>query len=882
MRNIDTLKGKQGVAPPTLDPYIGYVYMTQYVRWLGRDVMAESIGARQVRGSYRLKITRSNWRSVVGSLDEMSGEDKMEVARVMNWYSMRSKASEYLNEIKVATIPGRTGTDHRVPAKYAVVPTSMQDRMADLKAGRKVKMTKLGKVEVPYLSSFQRWAPRGYKLYSQQLYGAAALVTCDRYALWYDMRTGKTATAITAANYYGGTVIVIAPAPNLLDPWEHELRSDMWDVTVLNGTLAEDLEALSRSSGRRAFVLSYERAYSRLKDYDLEGVTLIADETSKAQNALAKRTKDLFWIAARCARVYVLNGTPIGMSPANIYVQTRLIDPWGLELGASLDDFISDYCAYINNGSGFANVNDLIVRHDAVDSFAQAQMWTSLRVIRKQADQFLGKDKRRSEVVTLVSEEMRQYMLLVLQGIVKLPGSEEMGQVTKHVLAIRSAMREATSGVGKYLVAEGTYRRFLLHESLGPIGAAVMNRVLNNPDTPFIIYTNFNESEDRLRVAFMEAGIKVVGRKANPSWTISKRVRGRIPVKVLTQVIPNLESEELRDVCKHIEKQARIASAEDVLLPGFVRESPEFIDSLIAATGGVSTRIASLLSKLAALRDDPAASKGEKESAQARIDEINEKYKRDARSLKSEYVEEYKVIISGKKLSDVAFADAINDFNEGRARVIIMKATQARGFSLHAMPAQVKLRCKTPVIIYMSPPESLDSLRQSEDRAVRVYPANFWDKEKAGKNQVTPVYMYVVGGTIDEVVLGRLKERSDASDFLLNDIEALGGDKFTTELQANLEKMSAEDLWDEQEATSRIIAGVPPEAKLSPGNISKFFSHKWGRNPTKEALDAKQYLLGRTEAKAQTREDDVEIPDAPDGSESGGAEGRKALTSRDG
>lgn len=878
MRNIETLNGKQGVAQPTLDPYIGVVHMTRYVRWNGRDVMADSIGARQTRYSYVLKITRSNWRAITASLDEMSGEDKLEILETMKWYEMRSKASEYLNEIKVATIPGRTGTDHRVPAKYAVVPTELTERMADMRAGRKVKMTKLGKVEVPYLSSFQRWAPRGYRLYSQQLYGAAALITCDRYALWYDMRTGKTATAITAANYYGGTLIVVAPAPNLLDPWEHELRSDMWDVTVLNGTLAEDLEALSRSSGRRAFVLSYERAYSRLKDYDLTNVTLVADETSKVQTALAKRTKDLFWIAARCPRVYVLNGTPIGMSPANIYVQTRLVDPWGLELGSSLDDFISRYCVYIND-NGFANVNDLIVRHNAVDSFAQAQMWTSLRVIRKQADQFLGKDKRRSEVVTMVSEEMRQYMLLVLQGIVKLPGSDEIGQVTKHVLAIRSAMREATSGVGKYLVAEGTYRRFLLHESLGPIGAAVMNRVLNNPDTPFIIYTNFNEAEDRLRVAFMEAGINVVGRKANPSWTISKRVKGRIPTKVLTSVIPNLESDDLRDVCKHIEKQARIASSEDVLLPGFVRESPEFIDALIAATGGVSSRIASLLSKLAALRDDAASSKAEKENAQSRIDEINDKYRKDARALKSEYVEEYKVIISGKKLSDVAFADAINAFNEGRARVIIMKATQARGFSLHAMPAQIKLRCKTPVIIYMSPPESLDSLRQSEDRAVKVYPANFWDKERAGKNQVTPVYMYVVGGTIDEAVLGRLKERSDSSDFLMNDTEALGGDKFTAELQANLEKMQTEDLWDEREATSRIIAGVPPEAKLSPGNISKFFSAKWGRNPTKEALDAKQYLLGRTEGKTQAREDDVEIRDPSDGSEEGGSEGRKALTS---
>lgn len=878
MRNIETLNGKQGVAPPTLDPHIGVVHMTKYVRWCGRDVMSESIGARQTRYSYVLKITRSNWRAITASLDEMSGEDKLEILETMKWYEMRAKASEYLNEIKVATIPGRTGTDHRVPAKYAVVPTELTERMADMRAGRKVKMTKLGKVEVPYLSSFQRWAPRGYKLYSQQLYGAAALVTCDRYALWYDMRTGKTATAITAANYYGGTLIVVAPAPNLLDPWEHELRSDMWDVTVLNGTLAEDLEALSRSSGRRAFVLSYERAYSRLKDYDLTNVTLVADETSKVQTALAKRTKDLFWIAARCPRVYVLNGTPIGMSPANIYVQTRLIDPWGLELGSSLEEFISDYCAYVSD-SGFANVNNLIVRHDAVDSFAQAQMWTSLRVIRKQADQFLGKDKRRSEVVTTVSEEMRQYMLLVLQGIVKLPGSDEIGQVTKHVLAIRSAMREATSGVGKYLVAEGTYRRFLLHESLGPIGAAVMNRVLNNPDTPFIIYTNFNEAEDRLRVAFMEAGINVVGRKANPSWTISKRVKGRIPTKVLTSIIPNLESDDLRDVCKHIEKQARIASSEDVLLPGFVRESPEFIDALIAATGGVSSKIASLLSKLAALRDDEAATRAEKDNAQAHIDEINDKYRKDARSLKSEYVEEYKVIVTGKKLSDVAFADAINDFNEGRARVIIMKATQARGFSLHAMPAQIRLRCKTPVIIYMSPPESLDSLRQSEDRAVKVYPANFWDKEKAGKNQVTPVYMYVVGGTIDETVLGRLKERSDSSDFLMNDTEALGGDKFTAELQANLEKMSAEDLWDEREATSRIIAGVPPEAKLSPGNISKFFGAKWGRNPTKEALDAKQYLLGRVDAKAQTREDDVEIRDPSDGSEEGGSEGRKALTS---
>lgn len=197
----------------------------------------------------------------------------------------------------------------------------------------------MGKVKTANELNRSRLTP-----FAHQLDGIHALVENPTFALFDEMGVGKTKQVIDAAQvlYEQGKidrVIVVAPTP-VRDVWFDEelgeLRKHLWTNQDVRVTL---FHAKNRSwlFGKETnpwdwVVTNYEfiRRANRLNEL-LELITdktlLVLDESSAIKNYRAQQTKAVIRLRKRCARVILLNGTPITLHPGDMFSQGLAMDP---------------------------------------------------------------------------------------------------------------------------------------------------------------------------------------------------------------------------------------------------------------------------------------------------------------------------------------------------------------------------------------------------------------------------------------------------------------------------------------------------------------------------------------------------------------------------
>jgi SNF2 family DNA or RNA helicase len=113
---------------------------------------------------------------------------------------------------------------------------------------------------------------------------------------WFGVGSGKTLSAITAAEQYGGAVVIV-PA-TLRDNWMEELKK--WQVQG-------DYE-----------VVSYQQFYRH--PIDLKGQFVIVDEAHALRSAGSKMARVIFNEIRRAHKVVLLSGTPTYNRPTDISV----------------------------------------------------------------------------------------------------------------------------------------------------------------------------------------------------------------------------------------------------------------------------------------------------------------------------------------------------------------------------------------------------------------------------------------------------------------------------------------------------------------------------------------------------------------------------------
>lgn len=179
--------------------------------------------------------------------------------------------------------------------------------------------------------------------YTHQRIGVKSIVANPFFLLADEMGAGKTKQAIDAAQvlFVMGVitkVVVISPAA-VRGVWFHrergELAKHLWlsvasRVTEFHRKV--DVWLMPKVGTKLEWIITnYD--YIRNPDYEEELINecdkntlLILDESSAVKNSKALQSKAVYRIRQKCGRVLLLNGTPIAHSPADMYMQGRIMD----------------------------------------------------------------------------------------------------------------------------------------------------------------------------------------------------------------------------------------------------------------------------------------------------------------------------------------------------------------------------------------------------------------------------------------------------------------------------------------------------------------------------------------------------------------------------
>jgi len=158
-------------------------------------------------------------------------------------------------------------------------------------------------------------------------------------ALFYDMGTGKTPTAINILRYdfedYNRIRRTIIFGPIIiLDQFRREFskfsRIDPSDVVVLKGAGKKKVETMKKLQGKNKIViLNYEALLNSdlMKELiEWQPECLICDEAHMIKNPKAKRSKRVAVLSKMCDRRVIMTGTPVANSVEDLFMQFLVLD----------------------------------------------------------------------------------------------------------------------------------------------------------------------------------------------------------------------------------------------------------------------------------------------------------------------------------------------------------------------------------------------------------------------------------------------------------------------------------------------------------------------------------------------------------------------------
>lgn len=180
--------------------------------------------------------------------------------------------------------------------------------------------------------------------FQHQLEDTERLVNSDFLFIASEMRTGKSKIVIDALQFLYHDekierVIIFAPAP-VRDVWFldiGELQKHLWHITPV---IVKEFHARIRqwSWGPKSthpleiICTNYEfcRSSKRLMEllsYCTKKTFIVGDESSYLKTHNAKQTESFYTLRWHCARVALLNGTPISHNPKDLYSQGNILHP---------------------------------------------------------------------------------------------------------------------------------------------------------------------------------------------------------------------------------------------------------------------------------------------------------------------------------------------------------------------------------------------------------------------------------------------------------------------------------------------------------------------------------------------------------------------------
>jgi Mesyanzhinovviridae DNA helicase len=206
----------------------------------------------------------------------------------------------------------------------------------------------------PYLPKHPRWAHQNRAL--------AVLEDADAFALFMEMRTGKTKTILDefGQDEAAGVIenlLVIAPGgvyrtwvadavKHLSDDLKHRTMIACWESGA-TAAQTRELKTFMISKGPRILLVNVEALSTKTGAGELCGLflssgptTLVIDESTIIKNLTAKRTKLCLKLGELAEKRRILSGLPSPQSPLDVYAQFKFLGVPQLE---RFDQFQSRY-----------------------------------------------------------------------------------------------------------------------------------------------------------------------------------------------------------------------------------------------------------------------------------------------------------------------------------------------------------------------------------------------------------------------------------------------------------------------------------------------------------------------------------------------------------
>jgi len=636
-----------------------------------------------------------------------------------------------------------------------------------------------------------------FGMYSQQMIAAWAISRVRRIALWMDMRVGKTAAASSAAKWAITTdksadlMLIICPVTNMYDPWAPWLENEGFDVRILDGTSEADellIDSFSDggvhfSGGRRqkpvAYVINYERLHTRLpmmcEAWDMTRVFVAADETSAIKNPASNRSKamhDLGILVGIDGYFVLLNGTPMEQGPQDLWSQMHCLDTYGVVWDRTFGGHSYHWLEQYEQGKWQVDPKKVMPFEVMITS-------GSIRYIRAEADQFAGKDKTFRHVTLAPTEQMYLQTERIANGLletVNADGFKIQEEMTEVILRTYGFWREVACGYDKYREHDdGPYIR-VRHE-LDPKLLWIQSFISANPTQPVVVYVEFNEQEQRLKEMLNGMNVKWSSTRPEMRKIYRQRVVQKVPVGIWKAIVAKFSGSTDEDISIAVQSVLVLPSAKDIIVPGFIRSNDEVVTYV---------------------------------KNRAYIDSGG----KGPSYLRPVFTEEVMTYSDPGPLPPQLRAEQVAAFNRGESHVFILKWAQGRGISLARKEAVAKGVGVYPVIVSLAPCWSLGSWKQGSDRCVTT-------DERTGKNVNTMIYSLSIKGTLEQKILGALRDKENVASSLMRDIKREGFQSFVNDMLTDMKAAMGssgngdEDYFDAEEMHARIKLGVPPYSKLT-------------------------------------------------------------------
>lgn len=161
---------------------------------------------------------------------------------------------------------------------------------------------------------------------------------CDRYAFFYDTRTGKTPLSLSiiyddVKNHPSHKWLVVCPLILIENAWIPDSAEFFPDMHIISCHASTQAKRLQRIAAESTIYVTNTESFVKYREYfDKVGFTgCIVDESSDMKSPKSKISNELVDFAQTLERFYILSGTPAPNGEYEYFMQLRSVDFYSVQ-----------------------------------------------------------------------------------------------------------------------------------------------------------------------------------------------------------------------------------------------------------------------------------------------------------------------------------------------------------------------------------------------------------------------------------------------------------------------------------------------------------------------------------------------------------------------